>query len=204
MLIIYPYWILKFTVAVDLSYFSPAYNLSILDFKCCSLLEQQHRIFLIIYPYWILNRFAFDCKTVLPSLIIYPYWILNVLGVLCSLFYCLLIIYPYWILNMKKRIIFAGSSMCICQPKIRSTAHWKLGHFRPSLAPAALLPQVQLLFYYCFEVSSVVPQSFTEPVGIAFYINQITVGRRTQDYIRQAALQPGNGWNLLIHSIIRI
>lgn len=48
---------------------------------------------------------------------------------------------------------------------------------------------MQLLFYYCFEVSSVVPQSFTEPVGIAFYINQITVGRRTQDYIRQAALQ---------------
>lgn len=46
-----------------------------------------------------------------------------------------------------------------------------------------------MLFYYCFEVSSVVPQSFTEPVGIAFYINQITVGRRTQDYIRQAALQ---------------
>ena len=46
-----------------------------------------------------------------------------------------------------------------------------------------------MLFYYCFEVSSVVSQSFTEPVGIAFYINQITVGRRTQDYIRQAALQ---------------
>lgn len=99
---------------------------------------------------------------------------------------------------------FVINTCCICQPKIRSTARWKLGHFRPSLAPAVLLPQVQLLFYYCFEVSSVVPQSFTEPVGIAFYINQITVGRRTQDYIRQAALQAGNGWNLLIHSIIRI
>lgn len=32
---------------------------------------------------------------------------------------------------------------------------------------------MQLLFYYCFEVGSVVPQSFTEPVGIAFHINQI-------------------------------
>ncbi len=35
-------------------------------------------------------------------------------------------------------------------------------------------PQVQLLFYYCFEVSSVVPQIFTEPVGIAFHINHIS------------------------------
>ena len=69
---------------------------------------------------------------------------------------------------------FVINTCCICQPKIRSTAHWKLGHYRPSLAPAALLPQVQLLFYYCFEVGSVVPQSFTEPVGIAFHINQIS------------------------------
>ena len=159
---------------------------------------------LIIYPYWILKGLPGRAPTLGMSLIIYPYWILNWTGDKDKLWGVDLIIYPYWILNMKKRIIFAGSSICICQPKIRSTAHWKLGHFRPSLAPAALLPQVQLLFYYCFEVSSVVPQSFTEPVGIAFYINQITVGRRTQDYIRQAALQAGNGWNLLIHSIIRI
>lgn len=44
------------------------------------------------------------------------------------------------------------------------------------MAPAALLPQVQLLFYYCFEVGSVAPQSFTKPVGIAVHINQIRSG----------------------------
>ena len=40
--------------------------------------------------------------------------------------------------------------------------------------PVSYTHLVQLLFYYCVEVGSVVPQSFTEPVGIAFHINQIS------------------------------
>ena len=77
------------------------YNLSILDFKFHITKHISYINILIIYPHWILNVQDYPLVAVT--------------------FY--LIIYPYWILNMKKRIIFAGSSMCICQPKIRSTAH---------------------------------------------------------------------------------
>ena len=82
-------------------------------------------------------------------------------------------------LNFAKEALFKHNFTiyyyCLCQPKIRSIAHWKLGHFRPSLAPAALLPQVQLLFYYCFEIGSIATKCFSKSVGIAFHINQISL-----------------------------
>ena len=78
---------------------------------------------LIIHPYWILKYQNEAKNAVFSELIIYSYWILNSQSTVTVTLIIKLIIYPYWILNMKKRIIFAGSSMCICQPKIRSTAH---------------------------------------------------------------------------------
>ena len=60
------------------------------------------------------------------------------------------------------------------------------------MSPAALLPQAQLLFYYCFEVSSVVPQIFTEPVGIAFHINHISfvcIGKQLNNFDKATIVQ---------------